>query len=268
MPNLHIYTFFRLPFQFISSWLKIVMETECDRFAVVRQMSTIQQFFARSTHTNNWAILACTSRYWFNYRVRVPIHLSVRLETWVRRLFSAYGKRSRYVCVNFKLELRFAHMDLELPHREASRHLRFPRNSYAGRRCRMQLSESFPCIYLYRPRSFSWFIWGRSSNRLSRAWRVGREFDESHGWYAVVFITNKWTIRGLFPGRVDYSVPRSKSLLTDVHSNILVYLSGHGGDKFLKFQDNAEISAFDLAKAFKQMNRSERLNFCLFYTTW
>ena len=24
-----------------------------------------------STHTNNWAVLVCASRYWFNYRVSV-----------------------------------------------------------------------------------------------------------------------------------------------------------------------------------------------------
>jgi hypothetical protein len=29
-----------------------------------------------SDHTNNWAVLVCASRYWFNYRVRLcPMHL-------------------------------------------------------------------------------------------------------------------------------------------------------------------------------------------------
>ena len=40
----------------------------------------------------------------------------------------------------------------------------------------------------------------------------------------------------LLTGRQDAAVPRSKRLLTDSHSNILVYLTGHGGDEFLKFQ--------------------------------
>jgi len=26
---------------------------------------------AESSHTNNWAVLVCASRYWFNYRVRI-----------------------------------------------------------------------------------------------------------------------------------------------------------------------------------------------------
>jgi phosphatidylinositol glycan class K len=41
----------------------------------------LTQFFDRSAvgaaseskHTNNWAVLVCSSRYWFNYRVRRPL---------------------------------------------------------------------------------------------------------------------------------------------------------------------------------------------------
>lgn len=28
--------------------------------------------WAQAQHTNNWAVLVCASRYWFNYRVRCP----------------------------------------------------------------------------------------------------------------------------------------------------------------------------------------------------
>jgi len=59
-------------------------------------------------------------------------------------------------------------------------------------------------------------------------------------------------------GRVESNTPRSKRLLTDERSNILVYMAGHGGDEFLKFQDNEEISAFDLADAFEQMWQKKR----------
>ena len=38
-------------------------------------------------------------------------------------------------------------------------------------------------------------------------------------------------------------MPRSKRLLSDARSNVLVYLTGHGGDEFLKFQDQARIFA-------------------------
>ncbi|THH17475.1 hypothetical protein EW146_g3344 [Bondarzewia mesenterica] len=61
-------------------------------------------------------------------------------------------------------------------------------------------------------------------------------------------------------GRVEASVPRSKRLLTDDRSNIFVYMTGHGGNEFLKFQDNEEISAFDIADAFEQMWQKKRYN--------
>lgn len=27
-----------------------------------------EEFFQKSVHTNNWAVLVCSSRFWFNYR--------------------------------------------------------------------------------------------------------------------------------------------------------------------------------------------------------
>ncbi|KAF8903900.1 peptidase C13 family-domain-containing protein [Gymnopilus junonius] len=65
-------------------------------------------------------------------------------------------------------------------------------------------------------------------------------------------------------GRMDPSVPRSKRLLSDERSNIFVYMTGHGGNEFLKFQDNEEISAFDIADAFEQMYQKKRYNEILF----
>jgi len=62
----------------------------------------------------------------------------------------------------------------------------------------------------------------------------------------------------LLTDRVGEDMPRSKRLLTDDRSNILVYMTGHGGNEFLKFQDSEEISAFDLADAFAQMWEKKR----------
>ena len=74
-------------------------------------------------------------------------------------------------------------------------------------------------------------------------------------------------------------MPRSKRLLTDERSNILVYMTGnynetcvclkdwslsrlwgtgHGGDGFLKFQDAEEITSIELADAFEQMWQKKR----------
>ncbi|CAO3611131.1 unnamed protein product [Cunninghamella blakesleeana] len=64
----------------------------------------------------------------------------------------------------------------------------------------------------------------------------------------------------MLTGRVSPDTPRSKRLLSDDRSNIFVYMTGHGGDEFLKFQDAEEVSAYDLADAFKQMYEKKRYN--------
>ncbi|KAJ4381641.1 glycosylphosphatidylinositol anchor biosynthesis [Didymella sp. IMI 355093] len=68
----------------------------------------------------------------------------------------------------------------------------------------------------------------------------------------------------LMTDRWGEDTPRSKRLMTDERSNILVYMTGHGGNEFLKFQDAEEISAFDLADAFGQMWEKKRYHEMLF----
>nr|SVE83704.1 EOG090X07K0 [Daphnia pulex] len=65
-------------------------------------------------------------------------------------------------------------------------------------------------------------------------------------------------------GRLPASTPRSKKLLTDSGSNVLIYLTGHGGDGFLKFQDSEEITNVDLADAIQQMWEKQRYHEMLF----
>lgn len=60
------------------------------------------------------------------------------------------------------------------------------------------------------------------------------------------------------PGRTSPDTPVSKRLDTNENSNIFIYLTGHGGDEFLKFQDQEEISAYDIADAFQQMHTQKR----------
>ena len=68
----------------------------------------------------------------------------------------------------------------------------------------------------------------------------------------------------LLTGRHPEGTPRSKKLLTDKGSNILIYLTGHGGDGFLKFQDKGELTATEFADAIEQMHQKERYNEILF----
>lgn len=59
-------------------------------------------------------------------------------------------------------------------------------------------------------------------------------------------------------GRVQNGTARSKKLLTDPGSNVLIYLTGHGGEGFLKFQDSEEITSQELADAIEQMWQKQR----------
>lgn len=68
----------------------------------------------------------------------------------------------------------------------------------------------------------------------------------------------------LLTDRLPEEVPRGKRLGSDSGSNILVYMTGHGGNEFLKFQDSEEIGARDLADAFEQMWEKRRYHEMLF----
>jgi len=59
-------------------------------------------------------------------------------------------------------------------------------------------------------------------------------------------------------GRHDEAVPQRKRLMRDDGSNILIYMTGHGGDEFIKFQDAEEISSQDIADAIQQMYLKQR----------
>jgi phosphatidylinositol glycan class K len=69
----------------------------------------------------------------------------------------------------------------------------------------------------------------------------------------------------LLTGRQPAYTPPSKRLLTDASSNVFLYMTGHGGNEFLKFQDNEEVSAFDIADAIEQMSEKRR---CVDWGDW
>mmetsp|Transcript_19580 Transcript_19580/g.40879 ORF Transcript_19580/g.40879 Transcript_19580/m.40879 type:complete len:410 (+) Transcript_19580:180-1409(+) len=56
----------------------------------------------------------------------------------------------------------------------------------------------------------------------------------------------------------------SKKLNTDKESDLLVYMTGHGGNEFLKFQDDEEIAADDFRDIFKEMRAKGRYGRILF----
>ncbi|CAN0463682.1 unnamed protein product, partial [Ectocarpus sp. 8 AP-2014] len=68
----------------------------------------------------------------------------------------------------------------------------------------------------------------------------------------------------LLTGRTLPGTPPSKTLATDEHSNVLIYMNGHGGDQFLKFHDMEEVSSHDLGGALREMELKKRYHRVLF----
>jgi phosphatidylinositol glycan class K len=62
----------------------------------------------------------------------------------------------------------------------------------------------------------------------------------------------------LLTGRTPASFPASKQLRSGPESNVLIYITGHGGKEFFKFQDQSELSAKDITNAIEQMHASGR----------
>ncbi|KAI7851634.1 phosphatidylinositol glycan [Circinella umbellata] len=169
----------------------------------------VEGFFSQSGHTNNWAVLVCTSRFWFNYR-------------HVANTLSMYRTVKRLGIPDSNIILMLAD-DVSCN----------PRNKYPA------------TVY-------------NNAARILDLYGDNVEVD-----YRGYEVTVENFIR-MLTGRVSPDTPRSKRLLSDDRSNVLIYMTGHGGDEFLKFQDAEEISAYDLADSFEQMWEKKRYNEMLF----
>lgn len=172
---------------------------------VLPYLAIVSTAVFKSKHTNNWAVLVCTSRYWFNYR-----HIA--------NVLSVYRSVKR-------LGIPDSHIIL-------------------------MVGDEMPCNPR-NPRPATVF---NNANQHINVY--GDDVEIDYKGYEV-FPEN--LIRVL-TGRHDENVPRSKRLLSDKTSNVLVYLTGHGGDGFIKFQEAEEITNIELADAFEQMWQKGRYN--------
>lgn len=154
-------------------------------------------------HTSTWALLVCTSRYWFNYR-------------HVANTLAVYRTIKRLGIPDDRIILFLAD-DMACN----------PRNAKAG------------CVYS-TPQGHD--LYGEDVEVDFR----GKE------------VTAENLVRTI-TGRQTEDVPRNRRLLTDEGSNVLFYLTGHGGDNFLKFQDHHEIQSADIGDAIHQMTVQRRL---------
>lgn len=158
-----------------------------------------------SRHTNNWAVLVSTSRFWFNYR-----HMA--------NVLSLYRTVKRLGIPDSQIILMLSD-DIACN----------PRNAFPG------------TVFNNQDQGFD--LYGNLIEVDYRGYEVTVE-------NFIRLLTDRW----------DENHPRSKRLLTDENSNIFIYLTGHGGNEFLKFQDAEEIGSYDIADAFEQMYKKKRYN--------
>ena len=196
-------------------------------------LALLAQFdLTTSTHTSNWAVLVSTSRFWFNYR-----HMANTL--------------SLYRTVK-RLGIPDSQIILMLPDDMACN----PRNTFSG------------SVFNDKARRLDLYDSSQSSpSTTSSDDGEGETTTTGTGGIEVDYrgaeVTVETFIR-LLTDRWPPSHPTSKRLMTDDRSNILIYMTGHGGDSFLKFQDSEEISSHDLADAFAQMYEKQRYHELLF----
>ena len=158
-----------------------------------------------STHSDNWAVIVDTSRFWFNYR-----HAANAL--------SVYRSVKR-------MGIPDSHIILMLADDFACN----PRNPFPGK------------------------IWNNRQHGID-VYGTDVEVD-----YRGEDVTVHNVIRVL-TDRTEPGTPSSKRLDTTKDSNILIYMTGHGGEDFLKFQEQEELTSNDLADALHSMNLSKRYN--------
>lgn len=156
-------------------------------------------------HTNNWAVLVSTSRFWFNYR-----HMA--------NVLSMYRTVKRLGIPDSQIILMLSD-DVACD----------SRNLFPGS--------------VFNNQDHAIDLYGDSVEVDYRGYEVTVE-------NFIRLLTDRWS----------EDQPKSKRLLTDENSNIFIYMTGHGGDDFLKFQDAEEIASEDLADAFEQMYEKKRYN--------
>ncbi len=170
-----------------------------------------EEFLRRgaSSHTDNWAVLVCTSRFWFNYR-----HIANTL--------AVYRSLKRLGMPDSRIILMLAD-DMACN----------PRNVEPG------------AVY---------------ADDVQRLDLYGDSIEVDYRGYEV----NVESFIRVLTGRHKAGTPPSKRLQTSAGSNVLIYMTGHGGEEFLKFQDAEEISSKDIADSIAQMWEKRRYNEILF----
>lgn len=188
----------------ISLLLIVSLAIAADNGTIVDQPIQ-QQHSQHHPHTNNWAVLVSTSRFWFNYR-----HIANTLSMY--RTVKRLGIPDSQIILMLSDDIACN-----------------ARNAFPGE------------VFNNKDRQIE--LYGNNIKVDYRGYEVTVE-------NFIRLLTDRW----------PKEHPKSKRLLTDENSNIFIYMTGHGGADFLKFQDAEEIASQDLADAFEQMHEKKRYN--------
>ncbi|KAJ9454348.1 GPI-anchor transamidase [Diplonema papillatum] len=154
-------------------------------------------------HTNNWAVLVDTSRFWANYR------------------------HAANVLTMYHLVKKLGIPDSNIV---------------------LMLGDDIPCNIR---NAYPATLYNNVDHNINL---YGDHVEADYRGYDVT-VDNFLRV---LTGRHDPLLPTNKRLDSDEDSNVLIFLSGHGGDKFLKFQDATEVTSEDLIQSLWQMRLRRR----------
>jgi hypothetical protein len=219
---------------------------------------------APGAHSSNWAVIASTSAYWYNYR-----HMANALSLYrtVRRLGVpdsnvilmladdvACNARNPYpaqvgvfgLAGLWLLCCVFVPVDEEQSANATNSGRQATRTQTAIANTSNQTTTATPPSPAHSKKQK---VFNDEAHRLDV---YGQDVEVDYRGHEV---TVEAFLRVL-TGRHDPAVPRAKRMLSDADSSVFVFLTGHGGAEFLKFQDQQELMAGDVADALAQVHRS------------
>jgi len=192
----------------------------------------VQLAACTESDSSTWAVIVCTSRYWFNYR-----HFANALAIY--KEVRALGVPDEHIVLMSSLDTA---MD--------------PRNPFPG-----EMYSTNSAKDMLAGRDFFWNNRSGSSTHTPLSSSSSDGTADYHNFHQPGDVQvdysgpacNIDSFLRLLTGRHLPGTPLQQRLRSGPRSKVLLYLTGHGGDEFLKFHDQEELSAADLAIALRQM---------------
>jgi glycosylphosphatidylinositol transamidase (GPIT) subunit GPI8 len=201
-----------------------------------------------SDHTNNWAVIVSTSKYWFNYR-----HNSDALTFY--HLVKEQGIPDSNIILMIPEDVACTTKNV-IPGTVYNEPNKYKHNEEK--------------LYNFSPFKMERFFAEDRKKNGQNGYKKS-EFEKENNGYSGYDLNNLYdessieidykgddvTVENflrVLTGRHDPTTPRNKRLNSNHNSNLFIYISGHGGDQFLKFRDTEILTAQDLAYAIQELD--------------